>query len=100
MYTIFLGSLVYLIIFWVNLFSKLKKSKANNKKIKKSQMQKQKMKNKSYSDEGNYAGRYLPGDPVPQSCKLVICGYCNAENLVPQNDKPEKYTCYFCRERL
>lgn len=46
-----------------------------------------------------YAGRWMEGDPVPQSRRLVECGYCGAENLVPLHDK-KRYHCYFCREKL
>ena len=32
--------------------------------------------------------------------RLVCCGYCNAENLIPERDNPKRYNCYFCRETL
>ena len=47
-----------------------------------------------------YAERYLPGDMIPQGRRLVCCGYCNAENLIPERDNPKRYNCYFCRETL
>lgn len=47
-----------------------------------------------------YAERYLPGDMIPQGRRLVYCGYCNAENLIPERDNPKRYNCYFCRETL
>lgn len=47
-----------------------------------------------------YAERYLPGDMIPKGRRLVCCGYCNAENLVPERDDPKRYNCYFCRETL
>ena len=45
------------------------------------------------------AERYLLGDSVPQGRRLVNCGYCGAENLVPMMPKT-RYSCYFCRETL
>ena len=47
-----------------------------------------------------YAERYLPGDMIPKGRRLVCCGYCNAENLIPERDDPKRYNCYFCRETL
>lgn len=47
-----------------------------------------------------YAERYLPGDMIPKGRRLVCCGYCNAENLIPEHDNPKRYNCYFCRETL
>ena len=47
-----------------------------------------------------YAERYLPGDMIPKGRRLVCCGYCNAENLIPERDNPKRYNCYFCRETL
>ena len=44
--------------------------------------------------------RYLPGDMIPKGRRLVCCGYCNAENLIPERDNPKRYNCYFCRETL
>ncbi len=62
--------------------------------------QKQRMENKKHYGHHNYAQKYILGDPVPASRKLIYCGYCNAENLIPRNDRPGKYNCYFCREEL
>lgn len=45
------------------------------------------------------AERYLYGDSVPQGKKIVNCGYCGAENLIPMTPK-SRYSCYFCRETL
>lgn len=45
------------------------------------------------------AERLLEGDPIPQGKKLVNCGYCGAENLVPMMPRT-RYSCYFCREAL
>lgn len=35
------------------------------------------------------------GDPVPQGMRMVKCGYCAADNLVPFAARNE-YKCYFC----
>ena len=45
------------------------------------------------------AERYLDGDTVPQGKRIVNCGYCGAENLMPMMPRT-KYSCYFCREPL
>lgn len=45
------------------------------------------------------AERYLLGDPIPQGKRLVNCGYCGAENLIPIMPR-SRYSCYFCRETL
>ncbi len=45
------------------------------------------------------AERYLLGDSVPQGKRLVNCGYCGAENLIPMVPRT-RYSCYFCRETL
>ncbi len=45
------------------------------------------------------AERYLLGDAVPQGKRIVNCGYCGAENLVPMTPRT-RYSCYFCRETL
>ncbi len=45
------------------------------------------------------AERYLLGDSVPQGKRLVNCGYCGAENLIPMMPRT-RYSCYFCRETL
>lgn len=44
--------------------------------------------------------RYYYGDSVPPKMRIVKCGYCGAENLVPERVSQENYTCYFCRENL
>lgn len=41
------------------------------------------------------AGRLYEGDPIPQGARMVKCGYCAAENLVPYTARNE-YKCYFC----
>ena len=43
--------------------------------------------------------RHLDGDTVPQGKRIVNCGYCGAENLVPMVPRT-RYSCYFCREPL
>lgn len=43
--------------------------------------------------------RYLEGDMVPRGKRVVRCGYCGAENLVPMASGT-RYSCYFCREPL
>ena len=35
------------------------------------------------------------GDVVPQGMRVVECGYCAADNLVPYGARNE-YKCYFC----
>ena len=35
------------------------------------------------------------GDPIPQGTRLIKCGYCAAENIVPYAARNE-YKCYFC----
>ena len=35
------------------------------------------------------------GDVVPQGMRVVTCGYCAADNLVPYGGRNE-YKCYFC----
>lgn len=32
--------------------------------------------------------------------RVVKCNYCGAENLISERYKPNRYTCYFCREIL
>lgn len=43
--------------------------------------------------------RHLDGDAIPQGKRVVCCGYCGAENLVPMVPRT-RYSCYFCREPL
>ena len=62
--------------------------------------QEQRMKNKNYYGNHNYAQRYLIGDPIPKDKRMVYCPYCNAENLVPAYGRTSGYNCYFCREEL
>lgn len=45
------------------------------------------------------AKRYLDGDSIPKQERLISCGYCGAENLVPAAARTG-YSCYFCREPL
>ncbi|MBE5872252.1 MAG: hypothetical protein E7294_13525 [Lachnospiraceae bacterium] len=47
----------------------------------------------------NYALRWYEGDPVPDSQKIIKCGYCGAENMVPVRGG-RHFNCYFCREEL
>ena len=35
------------------------------------------------------------GDPVPHGMKVIRCGYCAADNLVPYTAR-DSYKCYFC----
>ncbi|MCR4690622.1 MAG: hypothetical protein K5739_04700 [Lachnospiraceae bacterium] len=53
-----------------------------------------------YYGNYNYARRYLLGDTVAATDKLVYCPNCAAENLVKIHENPAKYHCYFCREKL
>ncbi len=45
------------------------------------------------------AVRLYEGDSVPRGMQCVKCGYCHADNLIPEGSRA-KYTCYFCREEL
>lgn len=45
------------------------------------------------------AERFLDGDSIPQGRRLVRCGYCGADNLIPTAARTG-YGCYFCREPL
>ena len=45
------------------------------------------------------AERLYLGDSIPQGRQLCVCGYCGAENLLPQATR-EQFCCYFCREPL
>lgn len=61
----------------------------------------QRMRQEKY-DRGNglvTAERLIEGDSVPRDRKVLKCGYCGAENLVPVNMR-SRYACYFCREAL
>lgn len=44
--------------------------------------------------------RYITGDSTLRGHKIVKCGYCAAENQIPDYVDEKKYTCYFCREIL
>ena len=76
-----------------------RKAQQDELEHKKEAMQQQREERKNYGSI-TYAGRWYEGDPVPDSRKLVRCGYCGAENLVPLHDVVSKYNCYFCREKL
>lgn len=75
-----------------------RKAELDNREHQKERLERKRAERQNY---GNivYAGRWMEGDPVPPSRRLVICGYCGAENLVPVNDRTA-YHCYFCREKL
>ena len=62
--------------------------------------QRQNMENKKHYGSHNYAKKYILGDPVPKGNKMVLCSYCNAENLIPMYSSARDYNCYFCREKL
>ena len=53
-----------------------------------------------YYGSYHYARRYMLGDPVAASDKLVYCPNCAAENLIKLHESPRKYNCYFCRAKL
>ncbi|MDO4292605.1 MAG: hypothetical protein Q4C65_05150 [Eubacteriales bacterium] len=44
--------------------------------------------------------RYSSWDSVPKGMRVVKCGYCGAENLIPEGARRKNCTCYFCREIL
>lgn len=44
--------------------------------------------------------RYYEWDSIPKGNRVVKCSYCGAENLISERYKPNRYTCYFCREIL
>jgi len=77
----------------------LRKKALQEKLDDKKEKMEQERKNQQVYGRMCYAGRWFEGDPVPDSRKVVKCGYCAAENLVPINDRT-KYNCYFCREEL
>ena len=62
--------------------------------------QRQRMENKKHYGHLNYAEKYILGDAVPKGKKMVLCPYCNAENLIPAYSAAKDYNCYFCREDL
>lgn len=45
------------------------------------------------------ATRLYEGDRVPQGYRMVKCGYCAAENLIPYTSRGD-YMCYFCHEDI
>ena len=53
-----------------------------------------------YYGNYHYARRYMLGDPVAASDKLIYCPNCAAENLIKLHENPRKYNCYFCRAKL
>ena len=53
-----------------------------------------------YYGNYHYARRYMLGDPVAASDKLIYCPNCAAENLIKLHESPRKYNCYFCRAKL
>ena len=55
---------------------------------------------KAYRAARNAAERYEEWFPVPEGKKVVRCGYCAANNLIPRERRRDQYTCYFCREEL
>lgn len=65
------------------------------------EMEKREEARRLYENSGGLrpAQRLYEGDSVPGGCKCVVCGYCAAENLVPVSSR-ERFSCYFCRERL
>ena len=60
----------------------------------------QKQHDKKYYSGYNYARRYMLGDAVKPTEKLVYCPNCAAENLMKIHENPAKYNCYFCRAKL
>ncbi len=65
------------------------------------EMEKREEARRLYESSGGLrpAQRLYAGDSVPNGCKCVVCGYCAAENLIPVSSR-ERFSCYFCRERL
>lgn len=45
------------------------------------------------------AERHYDGDSIPRGKRCIVCAYCGAENLIPENAR-ERHSCYFCREAL
>ncbi len=60
----------------------------------------QKRHEQKYYSNFNYAKRYLLGDEISPSEKMIFCPNCAAENLIKIHENPKKYNCYFCREKL
>ncbi|MBO4338181.1 MAG: hypothetical protein J5842_08925 [Lachnospiraceae bacterium] len=55
---------------------------------------------KKYYSNYHYAKRYMLGDPVSPTEKILYCPNCAAENLIKIHENPRKYNCYFCRANL
>ena len=55
---------------------------------------------KPYRPAYNAAERHEEWMPVPDGKEVCRCGYCGADNLIPRNSDPGRYTCYFCRQEL
>ena len=46
-------------------------------------------------------GMRIPDDGmIPRGMRMVYCGYCGAENLVPGGLITDTHYCYFCHEKL
>ena len=75
-----------------------RKAKQDEIEHRKEAMEQRREEQKNYG-RINYAMRWYDGDPIPDSKKLVKCGYCGAENLVPAHGG-KHFNCYFCREEL
>jgi len=46
-------------------------------------------------------GLRIPDDGIiPRGMGVVCCGYCGAENVLPQGMSPKAFYCYFCHEQL
>ncbi|MCR5283642.1 MAG: hypothetical protein K6E18_09750 [Lachnospiraceae bacterium] len=75
------------------------KAKLDQIEHQKEQME-QRRHEQQYYRNYNYAKRYLLGDPVSPTEKLIYCPNCAAENLIKIHENPKKYNCYFCREKL
>lgn len=65
------------------------------------EMEKREEARRLYESSGGLrpAQRLYEGDSVPNGCRCVACGYCGAQNLIPVAAR-ERFSCYFCRERL
>ncbi len=75
------------------------KAKQDQVEHRKEQMEHRQHEQKYYGNY-HYARRYLLGDPVAASDKLIYCPNCAAENLIKLHENPRKYNCYFCRAKL
>ena len=46
-------------------------------------------------------GLRIPDDGViPRGMRIVYCGYCGADNVVPNGVSEKGFHCYFCHEQL